>query len=186
MNRKPKGRVLNDGIRGQSRAEGFTLIELLIVMLLLAALTFMGIGSYLSSQRKGRDTRRKTDVQEISRTLEMYLNDMGNYPGNDNSGRMLACSDGVSVCEWGEAWYKTEGNRATTYMQNTPKDPSAGQRYFYYKVPNKTAYLLYARLENPDDPGYDGNLTTNCGVSEILSCTYVLRSVNLTPTPTPN
>jgi type II secretion system protein G len=176
------------------KRRGFTLIELLIVMILLALLTFMGIGTYLSSQRKSRDTRRKNDLQEVARALEMYVNDAGGYPASDASGNMLACN-GTNACAWGDSWYKSEGNRMTTYMQNLPKDPSGRLRYWYYKIPNVTAYLFLARLENTDDSVYDPNLESirisqttlispNCGASVHENCTYVLRSVNLTPTPT--
>jgi len=49
---------------GQSGA-GFTLIELLVVISILAILITMGLTSFASAQRKGRDAKRKSDIREI-------------------------------------------------------------------------------------------------------------------------
>ncbi|MCL4360231.1 type II secretion system GspH family protein [Patescibacteria group bacterium] len=43
------------------RGGGFTLIELLIVIAILGILVRLGLASFLSSQIKSRDSRRKSD-----------------------------------------------------------------------------------------------------------------------------
>ena len=56
----------NQNLRGFTRTNfanqnlrGFTLMELLIVMVLLGILVSLGMGSFASSIRRGRDSRRK-------------------------------------------------------------------------------------------------------------------------------
>ncbi|MGB9706948.1 MAG: type IV pilin protein, partial [Microgenomates group bacterium] len=59
---------------------GFTLIELLVAVAILGILATVGLGSFQSSQMKGRDARRKSDLSQIQKALEMYYNDKGAYP----------------------------------------------------------------------------------------------------------
>lgn|SRR3989338_2827337 len=51
---------------------GFTLIELLVVISILAILITMGLTSFASAQRKGRDAKRKSDLREIKNAMEQY------------------------------------------------------------------------------------------------------------------
>ena len=161
---------------------GFTLIELLIVIMLLGFLSISGLSLFQGSQKRARDSRRKSDLSQIAKALEMYANDYGGYPGigfggSGDAGKIMGCGTAASasVCNWGSAW-----TRVTTYMQRLPKDPGSGS-YCYVRDPSAGKwYKLYANLERTDDPDYDASLT--CASQ---SYTYVLISSNITPTPTP-
>ena len=54
---------------------GFTLVELILVMAIIAVLTTFITGGIGSSQVKGRDAQRKSDLKQISQTLELYYQD---------------------------------------------------------------------------------------------------------------
>ncbi|MFZ5438343.1 MAG: type II secretion system protein [Patescibacteria group bacterium] len=157
---------------------GFTMIELLIVMVILSLLLVVGIGSFVSSQIKSRDSARKTDLQNIVRALELYYNDKGEYP--IDTGKV-----GILGQEWGEP-FVDPNNTETLYMNLLPSDPG-GYTYYYTSVTGDR-YQLYAYLENENDIDLnkDGaNIQvytgTDCGVSGIVTCNYGISSPNIYP-----
>ena len=147
-------------------SSGFTLIELLIVIVLLGFLSITGFSMFQGSQKRSRDMRRKTDLQQVAKALEMYANDHG-YPLAD-LGRIKGCGTSalVATCEWGSAW-----TRSVTYMQKLPKDPGSGS--YYYQTVSR-GYKIFATLEG-DDPD---KLSTPV-IFNNVSYNYVLRSSNL-------
>ncbi len=158
---------------------GFTLVELLIVMVLLGFLSVWSLSMFQGSRKRTSDSRRKADLKEIAKSIEMYANDAGIYPQAAPDGRIMGCQGSGTepvACSWGNAWAK-----GTTYMQKLPEDP-AGAPYCYEVDGLGKWYKLYARLESTDDTAYDDSLIC-AGISGTY--TYVLLSPNLTPTPTP-
>jgi prepilin-type N-terminal cleavage/methylation domain-containing protein len=63
----------------RSYYNGFTMIEILVVTTIIAVLTAIGSVSYASVTKKSRDSKRKSDVEQIRAALEMYRADNGNY-----------------------------------------------------------------------------------------------------------
>jgi len=130
---------------------GFTLIELLVVIVILGILATIGLTFFTSSQMRGRDSKRKSDLKQISAALEIYYSDYAAYP-TSKLGMITGCPSGVNECVWGVSEF-TDGK--TTYMRIVPADPSGGQTYFYRTLTvNSVAnqgFQLYARLENPQD-----------------------------------
>lgn len=126
---------------------GFTLMELMIVIALIAILAVAGSGSYLGSLKRGRDTRRKSDVKQIQKALELYMQDqsIAAYP--------LALSD-ISAC-----------NIASTYMSKMPcNNFTTSREYIYVRGLSDTAtYTLTACLENATDDERDAVPNADCG-----------------------
>lgn len=100
------------------RQAGFTLIELLVVMgvisVLAAVTSVLVIGNNIS---KGRDAKRKSDLEAIRSALEVYKNDYGHYP--------------IS-CGWISHAYASPAqslsqvdNFVPNYITVLPKDPEA-------------------------------------------------------------
>lgn len=160
-------------------SHGFTLLEILVVIVIIGILSTIGLRTFASSQLKGRDSRRKSDLHNISSALEAYYNDKGQYPAAGN-GLILGCeSNAAEACTWGEIWqedFNTTGVQNTVYMVELPADPSVGLEYFYVSaVPNKS-YRLYARLENVQDGTINAvGSGYQCGTAE---CNYVVASSN--------
>ena len=162
-------------MKKQHRSYGFTLIELLIVIALLGFLSITGLSMFQGSQKRARDNRRKTDLVQLTKALEMYANDYG-YPAS-TGGKIIGCTGTPpTACEWGSAWV-----RGVTYMQKLPKDPASSGSYCYELDGFGKWYKLYAKLESTDDPDYNAGLS--CAGSPTY--TYVLLSPNITPTPKP-
>ena len=55
--------------------KGFTLVELLIVMAIISILATLIVGGFRSSQMRGRDGARKSDLKQISNALELFYSD---------------------------------------------------------------------------------------------------------------
>lgn len=173
--------------------KGFTLIELLIVITIIGILASIGLNSFTSAQKKGRDARRKTHLKQLTDALESYYNDQGQYPSDDGSGNLMGCGiNAVELCTWGTTAFSNT-TTGTVYMVETPNDGSTGQNYYYDAIADVTLnnkFLLYARLENTQDIDVPKNVDgdpqvyngTSCG-SSIL-CNYGISSSNITlPTP---
>src|SRR3990167_197915 len=124
---------------------GFTLIELLIVVSILALLTItvISVFSRIEQLYKGYDSRRKSDLGQIQKSLESYYQDWGKYPLNTASShatpyRIISVSSETPVIDWGKSW--------TPYMNVMPKDPG-NKRYIYIASSDGQAYWLYASLD---------------------------------------
>lgn len=172
--------------------KGFTLIELIVVMAILAVLSVAGFSSFTSSQQKGRDAKRKSDLNNVTKTLEMYYNDRGRYPSS-STGRIVACGDScAAACTWGATdtsicMIKGMTGTAVNYMQTIPKDPSSNQSYYYTSDAQGSYYVLYAHLENPNDPAIITD-TSNADCSTLTGvqvCNFGVSSTNVVPGAAP-
>jgi len=144
---------------------GFTLIEIIVAMAILAVVASSLLGNFFSSQKKGRDAKRKSDLKQIQNALEAYANDhQGLYPIGDASGRIGGFS-------WG-AEFHNPSHIETVYMKALPQDSKSTQKYWYVST-DGVSYKIYACLENSDDAKaqtYDPNGTT--GDNECGGCQY--------------
>ena len=148
---------------------GFTLIELLVVIAILGVLTIIGFANFRNSQIRSRDTKRKSDLGQIQRALEMYNNDYSSYPLSTNG----LITIGISTFDWGE---ELSDVRGTVYIKELPKDPTNSSSYCYLSA-DGTTYQIYAMLENTQDPRIGGPYT--CGGSSTYN--YGVASPNATP-----
>ncbi len=151
---------------------GFTLVELLVVISILGVLVSVTLVAFRSSQGRGRDAERKSDLKQISSALELYFSDYGKYP-DDSGGQIQGCSG--NPCTWGSGTF-TDGK--TVYFKVVPKDPSDFS--YFYRVPDAPGnqkFQLFARLENTQDPSL---ITTSysCGSAP---CNFAITSPNTTP-----
>ncbi len=174
------------------RSGGFTLIELMVVIVIMGILVSIGTFAFQSSQKKSRDSRRKSDLDQVTKALEMYNTDVGNYPSGGtvattDAGKIIGCGDTTKVvCNWGESFSNTT---KATYMVKLPKDPMENRTYYYERVGN--GYRLYARLENLEDTTIpttgSKEYSMNCGtLSAVSYCNYMMTSPNIVePTPKP-
>ncbi len=75
---------------------GFTVVELIIVIVIIAILATITIVAYRGIQERARDDRRKTDIANITKALEIYYDDNGSYPDPN-----------ATVSTAGASWYSS-------------------------------------------------------------------------------
>lgn len=165
----------------KSQILGFTLVELLVVMAILSVLVAVTLTAFRSSQAKGRDAQRKSDLKQMASSLELFYSDYGKYP-SDAGGVIDGCPYSPSggsgtACGWGSGQF-TDGK--TVYFKVVPKDPASGANYFYRVVDSGTSqkFQLFAYLENTQDP----SLITTSYLCGAKNCNFAITSPNTTPT----
>ncbi len=137
------------------KAVGFTLIEILVAVTIVAVLSAIGVTSYQSINKRTRDARRKSDLEQIRSALEFYRTDVGHYPYK---------------CGWvsytGYPYPMLKQLFEPDYMAAVPQDPKIGDGvtvghvaapsghygYMYSSEGCGEAgfkYALWAQLESP-------------------------------------
>lgn len=136
---------------------GFTLVELLVVVGLIGILTAAILTAFnpVTQIKKGRDTRRKSDLRQVQSALEFYRSDRAGYP---LTAAFPACGQPFT--------YGT-----STYMQKIPCDPSGGS---YTYSSDSLTYTFYACLEYINDSEKDdvnGGAGDKCTSADRVSLT---------------
>ncbi len=160
---------------------GFTLVELLVVIAIIGVLATLITGGFISSQMRGRDTQRKSDLKQLANALELYYGDYGSYP-NVSNGLVVGCPvlPAPANCTWGSSEF-TDGK--TTYMKKAPIDPVSNQKYYYRIVTNSNnkKFQLFAHLENTQDVSLTSVVSgVDCGTG--TACNFAVTSANTSPT----
>lgn len=112
-----------------SNSKGFTLVELLVVISIIAVLSVIGITIFSSTQKTARDSRRRADVDALSKAIEAHYNSSQNQNCIANAGTYCAPVD-----EWFSG-----GSR--------PKDPQTNAYYTGEPANGVTTYNVCATLE---------------------------------------
>ena len=154
--------------RNSFNENGFTLVELLVVISIISVLVSVMAGGFRSSQTRGRDVQKKSDLKQIAGALELYYSDYGKYP---------------DTVTWGAEF--TDGK--TVYFKQIPNDPVSTLSYFYRIVdpPTNQKFQLFARLENSEDQDCLGGdcasppVAFSCGTK---TCNFAVTSPNTTAT----
>ncbi len=152
-----------------NKKKAFTLLELLIVIIILGVLSSFITSNFFTSLKKGRDARRKGDLEQIQRALELYYEDKRIYPTEISFGQSL-----------------TDTETGKIYMNKIPNDPS-GNSYHYES--DGTYYKLYACLENNQQILPYVSNPTNFGCNNVckgsegnnVSCIWGVSSSNTNP-----
>ncbi len=164
---------------------GFTLVELLVVMAIISILATVVVSGFRSSQMRGRDAARKSDLKQLSNSLELFYADYGRYPAASGT-EIAACpfdplTKTGTACSFGATGSRSEfTDGKTVYFKKLPKDPSSSQYYVYAVNSTYTKFQVFAKLENPEDKNIITGITKTCGTS--LTCNYSVTSTNSTPT----
>jgi len=167
--RNTKYKILNTRY---CKPRGFTLIELLVVIAIIGILASFAIASFNSAQAKGRDSRRKGDLDAIRKALELYKTDTQGakyYPNTIGTGG----ANGPLVTP--SVYIKS--------VPDDPKNPTAGLDYLY--TPGEAAaastcttfstcseYRLRAELENTNDNQYVESQTKCARTGDFAGLTY--------------
>jgi general secretion pathway protein G len=150
------------------RKRGFTLIEILVAATIIAVLSVVGVASYTSINKRSRDAKRKSDLEQVRSALEMFRVDNGFYPTGTN-----AVFVKLDVLDPGDG----SGPFVSTYMPSIPMDPqnTALSTKSYYYAPLGTgapfySYCICATVES------EAGSSTCTGVTLPGACKYGLKN----------
>lgn len=131
---------------------GFTLLELLVVISIIAILIGLSSVSYTTAQRKGRNSKRRADMQAVSKAFEQYY--------AVNSGYIANC-----------ATMATGG-----LPQGLPTDPKNSAPYTYsLSCPDELSYCVCANLESELGNSDSANCTFTGGGTKSYFCISQLQ-----------
>lgn len=147
--------------------KGFTLIELLIVIAIIGFLSALFVNTYLGDLKKGRDARRKSDIELIRQGIETYKADCNIYPASLPSGGGQLRGTGAGAL--------TNCLAANVYINLMPSDPVSTDRYVYTQINGGTAYQICSTLESPPV----GSPAVSCrGSTSSCGATCYYQAVN--------
>jgi len=166
---------------------GFTLIQILILFAMLGVFIagFLMIFHPLDMIQNMQDQKRKSDLVEIQKALELYYQKNGRYPFASDTFEIMQTKKPL---QWGQdSW--------GSYIQILPDDPVPFSRtYVYYSNPldGNQSYWLYTSLERlSDEPAAcndtcslgNGNIPKEaCGVhNNSIHCNFGVSSQNVSP-----
>lgn len=133
---------------------GLSMIEILIVTAIIGILVVIGVSALPQQMSKGRDGKRKSDLQEIKVAFENYYSDNDCYPEPDI----------IDNCG---------SSDLNPYLESVPCDPETETKYLY--APEESScphyYRVFSNLEVNSDPivaelGCDTSL--GCGAFEYF------------------
>lgn len=137
----------------------------------------------LGQIQKANDAKRKSDLEQLQRTIETYYNDNGSYPPHSVAPDPLyRIKPSTGYIEWGSTW--------AAYNTTLPKDPTPSTRnYVYYASSNGQSYWIYASLQRNSDPqacnggAACSSLSTNSipGTACGQTCNFGVSSPNVSP-----
>lgn len=136
------------------RTRGYTIIELLIVMVVVAILSGLILGSLQGTQAKARDAERAADIDNIRSKLEQYYSDNGGYPNTVNTTLLAVLDPGALVDPEGVSItiLSPVADQATA---RAAANPTSSANYKYIPYPTGcttitcTGYVLKTYIEQP-------------------------------------
>jgi general secretion pathway protein G len=151
------------------KQKGFTFIEILVVITLIAILVMIGAVSYGSINKRSRDARRKSDIEQIRSALEMYRADTGFYPdeGPATFGKISSDADLKTALLSYLSKIPTDPLDDTVYPYQIIMSDSRGSPAHYY------GYCLAASLESGSDRSTRPGESASTGLN---ACTSALPS----------
>ncbi len=147
--------------------KAFTLVELLVVIAIIGLLSTVAVVALANARAKGANARRKAELSQMSKALELYYSDNGAYPSTGGSSSWHGnCTDFGGYADSGAgAWIPGFQN----YMPSLPHDPATNkavsQNAACISAPGQACYIYTSN-------GTDYKILAHCtaeGPSSLIS-----------------
>ncbi|HEX8520742.1 MAG TPA: type II secretion system major pseudopilin GspG [Tepidisphaeraceae bacterium] len=126
------------------RRNAFTLIELLLVLVILAVLAAVVVPKFSGRSEQARLTAAKADISMLDGALDLFEQDCGRYPSNDEGlGALIGAPNGVQ--NWHGPYIK---------RNSIPMDPWGNAYVYRYPGTHNTNGVDLSSM-GPD--GREGN-----------------------------
>jgi prepilin-type N-terminal cleavage/methylation domain-containing protein len=139
----------------QSRRAAFTLIELLVVVAIIAILAGLTLSTLGYVNRKGAESRARSEVAALSAAIDSFYIDYSAYPASNNLYRELTGQTNANALNTSGKVYFEPTPSITGSNGNTPifQDPwGAAYNYTTNPVNNVGFYDLWTSNNVPKDP----------------------------------
>lgn len=103
--------------------QAFTLVELLVVIAIIGLLSSVAVVALSGAGVNARNAKRKADLVQISKALELYYSDNGAYPSTSSAWWGNCGFYGSRPDTGSTGWIP---NLAPAYMATLPHDPNTG------------------------------------------------------------
>lgn len=154
------------------RQNGFTLLEVLVSATIIAVLTTIGLVSFSSVNKRSRDVKRKSDMEQIRSALEMYRSDNSTFPGEYPHVGTASFTTTSGL----EATLVTTGG----FMPAIPADPDSDNSYYIRTFATSgqyTSYCICAHLETLAAGTYQSTCTSLVANASLPStCNYAQKN----------
>ncbi len=146
------------------RNKGFTLIEILVVISIIGFIVASAFYSFNIARGRSRDTKRVSDISNLTKAFEIYFNENDSYPNPVNEGGGEQCVNSTSAAALeminanilksniGDPMWPT--NIPTTIVDHTAQSGSTNFCYYYYA--ESSTYVLSYFLETNSEAGDAG------------------------------
>ncbi len=81
----------------KNHKKGFTLVELLVVIAIIGILATLAIVALQQARQNARDSKRVADIKQMQTALELFANQYGRYPTEEewNEGFIGSSTEGI-------------------------------------------------------------------------------------------
>ena len=135
--------------------KGFSLIELMVIVSIIAFITSIFVGYVRQSTSRGRDLRRKQNVDQIVKSINFYFNDRGSLPRNQ-TGWCTYISNTGGVAPGYKVLFAQDISPYMPVLQYDPTNESSVGDYLYNNTDNNNGhYTVCAIMEVPTGKSYD-------------------------------
>lgn len=169
----------------QKPDQGFTLIELLVVVSIIALLMGAILTAYTTIGSKGRDVKRRSDLQMVKAALTQYYADQGFYPtaGLYVSGGLKLEDEGSTITLTNQVGNPGYVGPLKTYVQIIPRDPN-DRRNSLDQTLNMDHYC-YVAYKDQATYANDFTDTNSCNNTSTKCEFFVMYSPLEDPSATP-
>lgn len=147
-----------------TKKKGFTLIELLIVIVIIGILASIAIVAFNAAQKKGRDVKRKSDIDTLKKALAFYKGDTKSSAYYPKEAATTDCDNTASTACVPKTALIYTGSPPYTYVKKIPKDPSSKTDYYY------KAYLTDGSSDCAQASPYTPATTSTCVNYKLIAC----------------